>query len=511
MIAALSLLACTCNEPASTASPTPQDAVVPEPDPPATPAATTLPAPGMALDGSPKLAMPSCTATTSTVTVQLGLSASDLAPLYPTSTTVPPPYDKPTQPDDKTYLPSTLDGSIELFTRNSLALDGFTGIDVTADSVAGTVVITATGCNLADYTTQLPAFLAAGRTGYAAWTTCLQEGNACHGMDQVHTCTNDVGDPDPKPCPPWVFYLPLGQPLVNHQGVMLLNYPPDDALCAADYQNNFTMTRWRQVLSWAVEDPYLWADIVDVHPIAAAGSGESQGIAATTSFFAAYWQQMLAVVTNPPNLASRPDYTTATLPVMVSGSPSHDVWQAFIGSSSPVEPVPADNSLGTTSNLVAGRTTRWVATNHPDVASYNCCTGDHSATCCDGTYDPTTKTCTGGYGWSWDLYDDEVSDFTGSCYFLNTSAAPEKPFGDFALTCARGIEYGQFALCVQGRMDYTFTESTAHCNCREAAEAFCLASEGAMCPDPTALTACTTENTRYCPDPTTTYVTCATL
>lgn len=486
-------------------------AEVPKPVEPAAKPSTTAATPKAPAAKAPaaKLASLSCSATTSSVTVQLGLTTEALSALYPTLGSVPAPYDKPTQPSGTTYLASTLDGSIEGFTKSSLELDGFTDISVTANSAAGTVAITATGCNLAGYQTQLPAFLAAGQTGYAAWVECLDSG-PCAGMDVVHACTNNSGSSD-KQCVPWEFYLPLGQPLVNHRGVMLLNYPPDDALCSADYQNNFTMNRWRQVLDWGVEDPYLFANIVDLHPIAAAGSGESQGIASTTDAFSAYWQQMLKVVANPPGLSERTGYGSATLPVMVSGSPSHDVWETFIGSTSPVEPVPKDNSLGVTNNLVTGKTTAWVATNHPDVASYNCCEGDKSETCCDGTYDAENQTCTGGYGWSWDLYDDEVSDFTGACYFENTSLNPTAPFADFALTCARGILWGAHPLCVQGRMDYTFTETAAHCNCRKSAEAFCATNGEAMCPSATSMTSCETENAASCPTQVNSYVTCASL
>ncbi|MCA9569030.1 MAG: hypothetical protein KC656_14370, partial [Myxococcales bacterium] len=436
------------------------------------------------------------------VTVQLGQPVDVLQQLYPTLGSVPPPYDLPTQPGGKVYLQPTLDGMIELFTTSPLVADQFTGITVASNSAAGTVSITATGCNLADYATQLPAFLAAGVTGLNGWKACTADGGACAGKTVAHPCTNDPS----QTCVPWVFFLPLGQPLVNHEGVMLLNYPPDDALCAADYQNNFTMNRWRQVLAWAVDPPVLWANIVDIHPIAASGSNESSGIDAAGPYFTDYWQQMLRVVADPPNLATRSAYKgLATLPVMPSGGPSHQAWSVFIE-----QPVSTGDMGKLDGKLTGGRTTAWVATNHPDVASYNCCPGDTSEACCDGTWTGTTcEPNSSGYQWSWDLHPDEVSDFTGACYFENTSANPTAPLGDFALTCARGILWGEATICVQGRQDYTFQEATAHCNCKEAAEAFCASNGFSLCPSETSLTPCSAENAQFCPTQTNSWVTCA--
>jgi len=462
----------------------------------------------------PRAPVPLCgNPTSQSITVHFGQDEAMLARLYTVSTYLPDAYTLPTRPNGAHFVPDTLKASIELYTRSSLVADQFQVGDVVADLAKGTVEITATGCNLSDYQTQLPAFLAAGVTGLKGWDTCRAAGGACDGLDQTHPCTSNPANT----CIPWVFYLPLGQPLVNHWGVMLLDYPPADALCASDYQNNFTMHRWRQVLAWGGQPTIAWSGIVDVHPIAAYGADESDGIKKTSALFQGYVEQMLAVVTDPPNLKTRPTYGPGyTLPVMTAGSPSHDAWTAIVGSN-----VKTGN-MGKTTKLVAGSSTAWVAMNHPDVTTYNCCKGDHSKSCCDGIYGKVRspsphaqdaaqcKPNPQGYAWSWSLAKDEVSDFSAACYFYEISARPSRPFDDFTVTCMNGEQWGDEALCVQARRDYQFG-SEGHCNCQEAAELFCKANSQDVCPSTTALTSCAPFNAQAgCPDlPTSAYVQCA--
>jgi len=436
------------------------------------------------------------------ITVKLGQDAETLSNLYPVLSNLPlDPYQQPTRPRGEIFVPKTLNDSIELYTRSSLRADLFTNFDVRADSMAGVVHISATGCNLRDYETQLPAFLAVGVMGFDAWKHCLEDGEACAGMDKAHTCTSPPrSDPDMQ-CIPWVFYLPLGQPLVNHWGIMFLDYPPADALCASDYQNNFTMNRWKQVLGWGVEEinTIRLSGIVDVHPIAGFGSNESTGIQKTDKYFAEYRKEMLSVVLNPPNLAHRLGYGPGyTLAVMTAGTPSHKAWGEIVGS------IVATNQQGKTTKLVPGSSTAWVAMNHPDVTTYNCCVGDRSVACCDGILEEDGK-CKGS--WSWDLEKDEASDFNAACYFENISRAPAVPFEKFASTCALGIELGQSTLCIQGRRDYSppvpgAPISPAHCNCKVAAELFCSEHAFNTCPNHQEVTSCEPYNQRAnCPKP----------
>jgi hypothetical protein len=131
----------------------------------------------------------------------------------------------------------------------------------------------------------------------------------------------------------WVPCLPLGLPIVNHRAVTLLHYPPIAAYRTADYLNNMTLRRWAQILQCAgIDQPQRYHAILDVNPIAAPGSGESEypndyfPINLTSLFFDnerrghTYVRSMLELMLNPPANAANPH----TLPLLVCGSPLYD-------------------------------------------------------------------------------------------------------------------------------------------------------------------------------------------
>lgn len=131
----------------------------------------------------------------------------------------------------------------------------------------------------------------------------------------------------------WLPCLPLGLPLVNQRAVVLMHYPPVVALRHADYFNNNTLRRWALLLECVgVADKTLYHSILDVNPIAAPGSGESEyqndyfPINLTSMFFddeargLNYVRSMLELMLNPPANAANP----YTLPLLVCGSPLYD-------------------------------------------------------------------------------------------------------------------------------------------------------------------------------------------
>jgi hypothetical protein len=131
----------------------------------------------------------------------------------------------------------------------------------------------------------------------------------------------------------WVPCLPLGMPVANHRAVMLLHYPPIVAYRNADYLKNMTLQRWKQLLLCVgVDRPELYHSIIDVNPIAAPGSGESEyandffPVNLTSLFFdnekqgLTYVRAMLELVLNPPANSDNP----YTLPLLVCGSPLYD-------------------------------------------------------------------------------------------------------------------------------------------------------------------------------------------
>jgi hypothetical protein len=131
----------------------------------------------------------------------------------------------------------------------------------------------------------------------------------------------------------WLPCLPLGMPFVNHRAVTLLHYPPIVAYRSADYLNNNTLKRWSKLLECAgVDQPKSYHAILDVNPIAAPGSGESEypndyfPIGLTSQFFdnepagLTYVRAMLELMLNPPANAASP----YTLPLLICGSPLYD-------------------------------------------------------------------------------------------------------------------------------------------------------------------------------------------
>jgi hypothetical protein len=131
----------------------------------------------------------------------------------------------------------------------------------------------------------------------------------------------------------WLPYLPLGMPIANHLAVTLLHYPPIIAYRTADYLNNNTLRRWAQILSCVgVDQPQRYHSILDVNPIAAPGSGESEyendyfPINLTSLYFdndqggLTYVRSMLDLMLDPPANREHP----FTLPLLVGGSPLYD-------------------------------------------------------------------------------------------------------------------------------------------------------------------------------------------
>jgi phospholipase C len=131
----------------------------------------------------------------------------------------------------------------------------------------------------------------------------------------------------------WIPCLPLGMPIANHRAVTLLHYPPIGGYRTANYLNNNTLRRWSQLLKCVgIDRPKLYHAIIDLNPIAAPGSGESEyendyfPINLTSLFFdnddegLTYVRSMLELMLNPPHNEANP----YTLPLLVCGSPEYD-------------------------------------------------------------------------------------------------------------------------------------------------------------------------------------------
>jgi len=409
-------------------------------------------------------------------TYTIKIHADELVRMYPyqDNDTLPKAYyDK--EPD----YPKTLKEAITLFTKNSLERDGIDAsiseVDISEDSREATIKISSSDPAAANYTDVMPGFISAGAI---AW----KEASKCYD-------TKGCWDSAPGYIP-WAFYLPLGLPMVNQNAVMFLNYPPSDSLQELDYLDNFTMKRWSGVLEAvgiATDETVLYETIVDAHPIAAPGSGQGSAIAKTTSYFSGdsgYDNNMLGVLINTPTTSGN----TYTLPVLVSGSPAHDVWADLIGKDKV-----CTGDVGRSTLPGQTKQTQWIVSNHPDVTAYQCCPGDTSGNCSSSFKDPSA--CKNPSYLSGQLVEDEIRDLLAACALKtlveNPSYSVEKANGicqsawnpDGKLDGKGLSSADQQTLCVRARLDYN-RGSVGQCKCEAAAQAFCAANSNNACPTP---------------------------
>ena len=130
----------------------------------------------------------------------------------------------------------------------------------------------------------------------------------------------------------WSVFLPHGMGILNQHAVMLLHYPPWQALREASYLNNMTLQRWVRLLTAVgIPDADRYKTIMDVNPVAAPGSGQSEypndyfPIMMASAFFDSgrgcdYIRSMLELLLNPTHAKKR----RFTLPLLVGGSPLYD-------------------------------------------------------------------------------------------------------------------------------------------------------------------------------------------
>jgi hypothetical protein len=230
----------------------------------------------------------------------------------------------------------TCEDVIAHFTASSLAEDG---IQIEPGSLS-----VSKGAGAAGYVVSfraLPAFALAAEQFAAMHVAMLDARCAGLALDGADACRQTpawnpmAGYPVNRSDGPseWLPCLPLGMPIANHQAVTLLHYPPIVAYRTADYLNNMTLRRWAQILRCVgIEEPRRYHAIIDVNPIAAPGSGESEypndffPINLTSMFFDndahghTYVRSMLELMLNPPANAANP----TTLPLLVCGSPLYD-------------------------------------------------------------------------------------------------------------------------------------------------------------------------------------------
>jgi len=254
----------------------------------------------------------------------LGLAA-DLEQLYPA----------PKFADPSLKFTSYKD-VIRHYTFNSLQADGIKQIDkITVRKVDGTYRIKLEG------KAPLENLVAFGKRhaeifskNYAVKAIrgkeLLMELGVWNPMENYHVNSNP-GDGTSK----WSLFPPLGLNVMGQKGLLLLHYPPWAVLRLGTFENAITMNRWTQLLICAgipVADTGLYKTFIDVNPIAAPGSGESEypndyfPIMMASGFFDGppdrdYIRSMLELYLSPPWL---PEDSKYTLPLLICGSPLYD-------------------------------------------------------------------------------------------------------------------------------------------------------------------------------------------
>jgi hypothetical protein len=259
---------------------------------------------------------------TCSVSYLLG-SVSDVAPLYPAAEFIDPDLNL----NDDCAI-------IAHFTTSSLQLDGFKNVICGVEKSNGSyqVDISAAGelHQLEAFAQQHQALVSPEVGGKAlAGRDLMMKLGVWNPMDGYNVNKSNT-DGRCK----WSVFLPLGMGILNQKAVMLLHYPPWQALREASYLNNMTLQRWVRLLTAAgagSDDLDAYKTIMDVNPVAAPGSGQSEypndyfPIMMASAFFDGqngldYIRSMLELLLSPPTARSE----KYTLPLLVGGSPLYD-------------------------------------------------------------------------------------------------------------------------------------------------------------------------------------------
>jgi hypothetical protein len=220
------------------------------------------------------------------------------------------------------------------YTTSSMQLDGFANpachVTITKDAFKVEIQANAPAARLKAFAQRHQAMMSAKVGGKAVAGMKLMQQLGVWNPMSGYPVNNNPDDGDCK----WNLFLPLGMGILNHRAVMLLHYPPWQALREASYLNNMTLQRWVRLLG-CIGIPEAEADfyktIVDVNPVAAPGSGQSEynndyfPIMMASAFFDSgsgrdYVRSMLELLLNPsPSKKGK-----FTLPLLVGGSPLYD-------------------------------------------------------------------------------------------------------------------------------------------------------------------------------------------
>jgi hypothetical protein len=182
--------------------------------------------------------------------------------------------------------------------NQTMQRDGLLGswADVYTDGDALSLKISAPFEAVKGYARIIPAFIAAARLGFEAYSQHRAE--ILRGK--------------------LIFYLPVGLPMLRTKSVQLLHYPPYEARTYSDYLYSPTNRRWESLLGYNDYPPngVTWLErICDAVPLAGPGS-DATVINEVESYFITYGKTMLGALLNQSG--------SHTQPVVAYGSPAHE-------------------------------------------------------------------------------------------------------------------------------------------------------------------------------------------
>lgn len=386
----------------------------------------------------------------STYTHSYNLPADSIK-LYPDASWLPDTYKK--------YYPDLAE-TIRLYTRQSLDNDGLKSTTVSVDIQGSNAPqVTLTGPDkqaILDFAQAHQAF--------------LNEAHAVQGSNGVQKCQQTKGcwDPNPNAQYPWALFLPFGMAMINQPLVNFMNYPPAVSLEQKNYLDNNTMRRWTGVLeAVGISNAAQYETIVDGRPIAAAGSGQADYMPDIKTYFNSQGNEYVSPMISLLAPSKDKEYSKA---VTILGTPAAAEWAKIIGVGSIM---PGD--VGTTTTISSGKKTNWVAGNHPNVTSYQCCPGDPSKNC--KAHD--------GYPVSDKLVPDEQTDLMVACIEKGLGENPGADVTKLQTACKSAwnpptsIE-NQTTLCIRARLDYSW-DGIGNCKTKLEAVAFCKAHDNNAC------------------------------
>ena len=266
-----------------------------------------------------------------TVSIQLPLNAHLLYPPVDVLTPNPP---KPVSALDKTTAYADITDVIRHYTLSSLACDGIAVKSIAfakkASRIAITLDVAASAVDDARrFGDRLVEFLVAGRKASNGVELMKSLPGAWNPMEGYRVNFASYDGPSR-----WALCLPLGMGILNQRAVTLMHYPPYIAMTNADYLHNNTLSRWQNLLGSCGlpkgTSLSQYTTVVDVNPVAAPGSGESEypndyfPIMMSSAFFdnapadCDYIRSMLSVLLHDTSGAP------TTMPLLVCGSPLYD-------------------------------------------------------------------------------------------------------------------------------------------------------------------------------------------